>query len=119
DRGRLERKLIAPAAPKPAAESRDVDDDIARRKAKSPCDEPLPDRRNLRRRPHLHDAVLEDRGAVLWLERGVREERVVICRLDDFRAGGNRRRRVRLRELLRLLRHLRAVLTRDSAFVPL
>src|SRR5262249_7538656 len=80
--------------------------------------EPLTDRRNLRRRPHLHHTILIDGRAVLRLERRVREKWIVIRGFDDLRAFGRPGRWRPGRELLRLPRHANAVLTDHSAFVP-
>ena len=58
---------------------------------------------DLRRRPHLHRAVLEDGRAVLRLERRVREKGIVIGRLHSFRTVRQRRCWCRDGELLRLI----------------
>ncbi len=86
DRRRLDRKLVAATPAEAAAESRDVHDDVLGRETESARDETLADRGNLRRRPHLHHAVLEDRRAVLRFERRVREKRIVVDRFDGLRA---------------------------------
>src|SRR4029079_2900267 len=119
DDGCFDGKLVAAAPAEAAAEPRDVHDDVFWFEAEAAGNEALPARRNLCRRPHLHHAVLEQRGAVLRLERGVGEEGIVIGRLDDLRPLRERRRRRRARELVGLRRHLRAALGRYRTGVPL
>src|SRR3954469_5757431 len=78
DCGSFDRKLVTPAPAEPAAEPSDVHDDVFGGDAEATGDKTLSARGHLRWRPHLHHAVLEERGAVLRFERGVGEKWIVV-----------------------------------------
>ena len=84
DPGRLDHVVVGEPPAEAAADPRHVDRDVGLGDAERARDE-LPARlRVLGGRPDLDLAVLEMRGAVLRLERGVRDERIEVGGLDDL-----------------------------------
>src|SRR5690349_14258581 len=78
NRARLTHVVVGETTAETAADALQVDRDAGRGDAKRRRNQLAPLLRRLTRRPHFHLAVAEVCGAVLWLERRVREERIRI-----------------------------------------
>ena len=87
---RLHHVVVHQPPAEAAADAREVDGDVVRRDTERARDQPAARLRVLRRRPDLDLVALGMRGAVLRLQRGMRNERVMVGRLHHMRGTAQR-----------------------------